>query len=201
MKTFLKVIGVLIGIIIVTIIIFSAFYSYKTSDTYASKITEQAVRANDSIQCEKIMTQFMSGQDPERSCRSKVAIQNKNLNACLGEWPCLGDYFSHYKTSDPTLCRVIVDEGQRDECYFQQSYVVDEDLCKFIRPNNKQESCYINLVGAKKDGSMCDKYMFNQQSKDICYERAASTINVSWCQKIQDPVLKNRCININKDNK
>jgi hypothetical protein len=196
MKTILKAVGILVGIIIVTIVSFWTFYSYKSSDAYANKITQLAVDANDSSQCEKIMNPF--GQDHELSCRNQVAIQNKNLNACLGEWPCLGAYFSHYKTSDPTLCKVIADESQRDECYFQQSYLVGEDLCALIRPNNKQSSCYINLVGRKKDGSICDRYMSGQQSKDICYERAASTVDVSWCLKIQDPVLKSRCTNVNK---
>jgi hypothetical protein len=199
-KAILKIVGAVIGTMILVIIGFFSFYSYKSSDAYAIKITQQAVDANDSSQCEKILTPFMSGNDPKHDCHNQVAIQNKNLNACpTNEWTCLRAYFSYYKTSDSTLCKIIVDENQRDECYFQQSYIVHEDLCSFIRPNNKQNSCYINLVGAKKDATICDRYISGQQSKDICYERAASTLNVSWCQKIQDPVLKSTCVNVNKN--
>ena len=148
----LKAVGVLVGIIIITIISFLFFYSYKSSDVYASKITEQAVKANDSSVCIKIWEPFMNGGDsPIHKCHNQVAIQNKNLNACpINEWTCLGAYFSYHKTSDPTLCKIIADENQRDECYFEQSYVVHEDLCSLIRPNNKQSSCYINLVEQKR---------------------------------------------------
>lgn len=201
MKIILKTLLAVVIVAILVVISFVSFYSYRSSDGYMNKIIQQAVEANDSSQCSKIMTPIMSGQDHELSCHYQVAIQNKNLNACLGEWPCFSAYFSHYKTSDPSLCKILIDENQRDECYFQQSNATDEDLCSLISPNNKQSNCYINLVGAKKDGSICDRYILGQRSKDICYERAASAINVSWCQKIQDPVLKNRCINFNKDNK
>jgi uncharacterized membrane protein YvbJ len=74
MKTILKAVGILVGIIIVTIVSFWTFYSYKSSDAYANKITQLAVDANDSSQCEKIMNPF--GQDHELSCRNQVAIQN-----------------------------------------------------------------------------------------------------------------------------
>lgn len=203
-----KLILIILGIIALIIVSGGIWFtytikhlSYLESEEYNLPKIQEAVAKNDPTICDtEVHDPFMSGVSYKSNCYSQVAIQNKNLNACVNRgWPCFSVYFHYYQTNDQSLCNVIENQTEKDECYFQQSDAVhDTKLCSVIQSAQERNGCYINLVGLNKDATLCDKYVSGQQDKDICYGRAAGVFNdKKWCDKIQDPSQKQTCITVN----
>ena len=205
MKKIFKTIFIFLAILVVVgiISIFSLFswYSYMTGEVYFNKITKQAVKANDTSKCDKLIQKLDDSPELKPRCYSQVIIQNKNLNACVeGNFICFQDYFEYYETNetkDQTLCKVIQNQTKRDFCYLvQNDFVRDIKLCSMIQSYAMQDSCYIKFVRINKDATICDIYISTLDGKDRCYRSVADFLyDRSWCEKIKDPTNKQYCIN------
>lgn len=128
------------------------------NDLYINKIIEQAVSKNDSLLCEKLDPDLLFqgymdvgvNSQPIKDCYAKVAIDNKNINACPKHWVynyiCLGAYFTYVKDTDPKICEVFQEGQKRDECYYEQSRALyDASFCELIKSNETKSSCYSQI--------------------------------------------------------
>ena len=164
---------------------------------YTDKVTKEAVAANDVSICEKLAGELLFNADPRTRCYAAIAIQRKDLNVCADfrDWMCFADYFSHYQTNDANLCAVIETQEARDYCFSTQHlHGYDIALCAHIEKDSEQANCYINQMGHDKNTGICEQYLSGADA-DRCYVHAALVFRDKvWCEKVQDAVQKQSCI-------
>lgn len=170
----LKIIGLILGVLVIIGVFVIAFYTYRTSDGYARKITAQATAKNNSTLCDHIFPRI-GNPDNQDGCYQSVAIQNNNIQACESKgWNCYAAYFRHFlainEGDDAQACDPIVGSWERDECRIQQAHISQKlELCQFIGKPSGKASCYSNYARRTGDIKICDLYLTDQHDKNICY--------------------------------
>lgn len=126
------------------------------------------------------------GREDPSICKRLTAFPYSNESLCMDS------YYSILakEKGDISLCERVQEGTRHRDCIKKFVEVTgDLSLCEKIREKKDRDTCYRDYATTLEG---C--YKASGYSRDFCIERLAfQYYNPSWCEKIEDKIIKNRC--------
>jgi hypothetical protein len=163
----------LIGLVFLILILLTIFFIYPLKKTDIQKTDK------DNISCESINNLF-----DKDDCDLRLAIKDNDISKC-----------NNIGNSDNNLGFIRgIEERYACIAFINNDISVCESIPSELKNQFTQNNCYIHLASLKKDKTICENKIQDQEVKDSCYSKVAIFNNESnLCNYILDTTGKDMC--------